>query len=462
MTGARQSQFSVGPGGRLVVTTDRLHYGQYALTVRATHAGNRRYTEAKLMIGVGHSASESGPKFTRGARVNVTAPVAEAGRVLYRPLVTGSGSVRFSIAAGDLSTFEAHPTTGKVTARVDISRGAYLVTVKITDAEGVWPAYQDVVIRVENGGRSRYGAAPRFRSVERVASLMERTAHRAYVCTVRALSDSSEAIRYSVSGAEFAVDQRTGVLTSAVRFDRSRTSESAANVTAEVGGRRGHVLVRVVVLADDDLTPAFLIPAGVDEYRWPAVTEPGATLGRVNAVAPTDSREGGLRYRLYEGDSEARYYEVNGTTGVVTRVAAAESRRRRSTDDRSLHVVAELGTRRTGVTIRLTPAAPITKQPGGGGDGGGLSGTPIVLIVVCLAVALVAGGVVLAVWLLRRRDRQRKPRHGLDNGACDVVESSIMQATLDLPPYRQTLPDLPPESSGRGSAIDYDGDEVSR
>ena len=517
--GGGGQQFSFTHRGQISIVSVPLHAGDYTIRLRATHTLNHRHSEVTLFVRVSASPvaayafAASSLEFVDNATLSLT-PVVHRSAVTFALVSSPTSVSPFSIVDGSTLSPKATTLSGKYTVPI---RAAIRVN---GDAQIF--VYADLSATITTSLRPNI--SPGLPDTEYV-STSERLPSGTYAGRVRAFSRHSATLAYYAGNCgQLAVDRRTGVLTTRVRFDRSTDSSSdvRCNLTVTAESRDGRLYrnygrIRLYVTPDVNLQPRFAVAHGNGEQGYVFTAGRGLlgeVVGRVRIVSPHPLAT--PRYRLFSRDSAASLFSINSTSGVITRrlASAHSSRKRRSinsvsrqlngqfssparskrsaSSDIVLHVIARVGTRETGVQV-LIRSSSTTSDPNSTDSprtaGKGFSGTPMVLLIVLLAVAIVACAVVIAVVVLRRRDRRRRKPHAPmdisathDNHGLDLSSHTSLpplpavpkphygsspakghhhhQPPIELPPYRQTLPEIPPESSGRGSAVDYDGDEV--
>ncbi|XP_018787095.1 PREDICTED: protein dachsous isoform X1 [Bactrocera latifrons] len=311
----------------------------------ATAAASSGQFDIATIIVTISDVNDHAPEFRPGACYALSVPENNEFSVIHTVVATdldegANGEIFYSIVGGNIGNkFSIDMQTGELTARcLDREQHSrYLLQIQAQD-RGTPNTYQghcNITVVVEDHNDND----PRFEQTKYMANIAESAAVGASVLRVKA-TDADLGINarlvYSLANETqwlFAIDSKTGIITTVGPLDRERQSVYNFLVVATDGGRysarSAQVPVQIVVDDVNDNRPIF------ERYPFraqvPALIQPGQMLLQVSATDVDAGNNGEILYSLgNNADAATRNkFRINPSTGVVsaTQSLASESGR---------------------------------------------------------------------------------------------------------------------------------------
>lgn len=236
-----------------------------------------------------------------------------------------NGMVRYSISGGnERSEFSVDAVTGVVTILQSLDYDTvqeYRLNITAEDL-GFEPKRTTAMLTVTLTDIN--DNAPVFNYSSTEAFVPENAPPDTVVCTVRATdadSPKNAIVQYSIVGGTgkglFAVDPKTGSVTSRLSFDYEENDRYVLDVVASNPDSNMHSSAKIVVHVTgvNEFFPRFVQP--VFHFDVSESAEVGTPVGTIQA-SDQDSGEDGKVYYLFVGSSNDRGFGINPETGVIS------------------------------------------------------------------------------------------------------------------------------------------------
>uniref|UniRef100_A0A1A9WW10 Cadherin domain-containing protein n=1 Tax=Glossina brevipalpis TaxID=37001 RepID=A0A1A9WW10_9MUSC len=305
---------------------------------------NRDFDVATLQITI-TDINDHAPEFRPGSCYSLSVPENSEPAVIHTVVATdldegANADILYSIIAGNVGnkfTIDMH--TGELTARpLDREQHSrYILQIQAND-RGSPISYQGHCNITVNVG-DQNDNDPHFEQAKYMVNVDEDVPIGTSVVRIKATDDDlglNARLLYTLANETqwlFAIDNKSGIITTVGHLDRERQQFFTFLVVATDGGRydsrSAHVPVQIVIDDVNDNKPVF------ERYPFrahvPALIQPGQTLLQVNAFDRDLSLNGEILYALNDENDPALHgkFRINPNTGVLsaTQSLASESGR---------------------------------------------------------------------------------------------------------------------------------------
>ncbi|XP_072754595.1 protein dachsous isoform X1 [Anoplolepis gracilipes] len=267
----------------------------------------------------------------------------------------------------------------------------------------------------------------------------------------------------------FAVDEKSGIVTTRAVFDYEQRNRYAFTLRAtDMGGRSAAVRVRVEIDSRDEFFPQFTERMYRFGIRNGAPILPGTVIGHVTATDRDKGPDGRVVYQL---TSQHPYFKLNRTTGALIvkqklmhidmgveetsrLVVSASSGRQRSLSNITVvEIILMDDNEPNGVRGAITLATPDVGSNMAVATPGGLADWVLGLLIALLLLILAFGAIFLYLHIRNRRHKKPGTKPGL-NGESNATASNsyVDPSAFDTIPIRSVTGVGANGNSSSGSA----------
>ncbi|QEP44775.1 cadherin repeat domain-containing protein [Ectothiorhodospiraceae bacterium BW-2] len=294
----------------LSVEPDYETQASYSFTVIATDDSNNS-TEQTVTLNI-NDLDEGAPQFTSGATATVIDENSGAGQVIYTATATDTGTVTYSLKAGDdAGLFSIDANSGEVTLTGDPdyeAKASYSFTVIATDNAGN-SSEQSITLAVNNLDEN----APQFTSGATATAIDENSGAEQVIYTATATDNGT--VTYSLKAGDdaglFSIDSNSGQVTLTGDPDfETKPSYSFTVIATDNAGNSSEQSVTLAVNNLDENAPQFTSGATAT-----AIDENSGAEQVIYTATATDN--GTVTYSLKAGD-DAGLFSIDSNSGQVT------------------------------------------------------------------------------------------------------------------------------------------------